>query len=97
MTLRAFLKQNFIDSLGRFNREMYEEAIFNPQNEQVLLQAENSLSKQDIEKTSELITSRHTVSEDEIKENLLSRITFMNASICSFANALFPDSVIKYH
>ena len=36
----AFLKQNFIDSLGRFNREMYEEAIFNPQNEQILLQAE---------------------------------------------------------
>ncbi|HEY7751473.1 MAG TPA: SurA N-terminal domain-containing protein, partial [Ignavibacteriaceae bacterium] len=35
-----FLKQNFIDSLGNFNREMYEEAIFNPDNKQVLVQAE---------------------------------------------------------
>ena len=27
-----FLKQNFIDSLGNFNKQLYEQAIFDPQN-----------------------------------------------------------------
>jgi len=40
----AFLKQNFIDSLGNFNRALYEEAIFNPQKagkrQQILYHAE---------------------------------------------------------
>jgi hypothetical protein len=35
-----FLKQNFIDSLGNFNRQVYEQALFNPQNKEALLQAE---------------------------------------------------------
>ncbi|MBP1682669.1 MAG: ppiD, partial [Ignavibacteriaceae bacterium] len=64
----AFLKQNFIDSLGRFNREMYEEAIFNPQNEQILLQAEEVVKQTRYrEKLQSLLEAGITVSDAEIK------------------------------
>ncbi len=92
----AFLKQNFIDSLGRFNREMYEEAIFNPQNEQVLLQAEELVKQTRYrEKLQSLLQAGITVSEDEIKRKYIEQNTFMDAQYALFANSLFPDSVLK--
>jgi parvulin-like peptidyl-prolyl isomerase len=92
----AFLKQNFIDSLGRFNREMYEEAIFNPQNEQVLLQAEELVKQTRYrEKLQSLLQAGITVSEDEIKRKFIEQNTFMDAQYALFANALFPDSVLN--
>ena len=92
----AFLKQNFIDSLGRFNREMYEEAIFNPQNEQVLLQAEELVKQTRYrEKLQSLLQAGITVSEDEIKRKYIEQNTFMDAQYALFANSLFPDSVLN--
>jgi parvulin-like peptidyl-prolyl isomerase len=92
----AFLKQNFIDSLGRFNREMYEEAIFNPQNEQVLLQAEELVKQTRYrEKLQSLLQAGITVSEDEIKRKFIEQNTFMDAQYALFANSLFPDSVLN--
>ncbi|HRI47277.1 MAG TPA: SurA N-terminal domain-containing protein, partial [Ignavibacteriaceae bacterium] len=38
-----FLKRNFIDSTGRFNREFYEQALFDPRNKEALLQAEEAV------------------------------------------------------
>jgi len=35
-----FLKQNFIDSTGNFNRQVYEQALFDTRNKEALLQAE---------------------------------------------------------
>ncbi len=35
-----FLKRNFIDSTGKFNKEAYQQAIFNPQNKDALINAE---------------------------------------------------------
>jgi len=67
-----FLKQNFIDSLGRFNREMYEDAIFNPQNEQVLLQAEEIVKQTRYrEKLQSLLEAGMTINEDEIKRKFI--------------------------
>jgi len=92
----AFLKQNFIDSLGRFNREMYEEAIFNPQNEQILLQAEEIVKQTRYrEKLQSLLEAGMTISEDEIKRKFIEQNTFMDAQYALFANALFPDSVLN--
>ena len=92
----AFLKQNFIDSLGRFNREMYEEAIFNPQNEQMLLQAEELVKQTRYrEKLQSLLQAGITVSEDEIKRKFIEQNTFMDAQYALFANSLFPDSVLN--
>jgi len=92
----AFLKQNFIDSLGRFNREMYEEAIFNPQNEQILLQAEEIVKQTRYrEKLQSLLEAGITVSEDEIKRKYTEQNTFMDAQFALFANSLFPDSTLN--
>jgi peptidyl-prolyl cis-trans isomerase D len=92
----AFLKQNFIDSLGRFNREMYEEAIFNPQNEEVLLQAEEIVKQTRYrEKLQSLLEAGMTISENEIKRKFIDQNIFMEAQYALFANALFPDSVLN--
>jgi parvulin-like peptidyl-prolyl isomerase len=92
----AFLKQNFIDSLGRFNREMYEEAIFNPQNEQILLQAEEIVKQTRYrEKLQSLLEAGITIGEDEIMRKFIEQNTYMDALYALFANALFPDSVLN--
>jgi len=91
-----FLKQNFIDSLGRFNREMYEEAIFNPQNEQILLQTEEYVRQSRYsEKLQSLLEAGITVSEAEIKRKFMEQNTYMEAEYALFANTLFPDSVLN--
>ena len=92
----AFLKQNFIDSLGRFNRAMYEEAIFNPQNEKILLQAEDFVRQNRYtEKLQSLLEATITVSEEEIKRKFIEQNTYMEAQYALFGNALFPDSTLK--
>lgn len=92
----AFLKQNFIDSLGRFNREMYEEAIFNPQNEKILLQAEEFVKQSRYrEKLQSLLEAGITVSEDEVRRKFIEQNTYMEAKYALFANSLFPDSVLN--
>ena len=92
----AFFKQNFIDSLGRFNRQMYEEAIFDPQNEQILLQAEEFVKQTRYrEKLQSLLEAGITIGEDEIKRKFIEQNTFMTAQYALFANALFPDSVLN--
>ena len=92
----AFLKQNFIDSLGRFNRELYEQAIFDPQNEQVLLQAEEVVRQtQYRQKLQSLLEAGITVSDDEVKRKFIEQNTYMDGKFVLFANALFPDSIFK--
>lgn len=92
----AFLKQNFIDSLGRFNREMYEEAIFNPQNEKILLQAEEFVKQSRYrEKLQSLLEAGITVSEDEVRRKFIEQNTYMESKYALFANSLFPDSALN--
>lgn len=92
----AFLKQNFIDSLGQFNRELYEQAIFDPQNEQVLLQAEEVVRQtQYRQKLQSLLEAGITVSEDEVKRKFTEQSIFMDGKFALFANSLFPDSIFK--
>lgn len=91
-----FLKQNFIDSNGTFNRALYEEAIFNPQNEQVLLQAEDWVRQTRLnEKLQSLLLASITVNEDEIKRKFIEQNIFITAQYALFANSLFPDSLLN--
>jgi len=91
-----FLKQSFIDSLGRFNRQMYEEAIFNPQNEQIILQAEEFVRQSRLsEKLQSLLEAGITVSESEVERKFIEQNTNMEAQFALFPNSLFPDSVLN--
>lgn len=90
-----FLKQNFVDSLGVFNRQAYEEAIFNPQNEQVLLQAEELVRQtQYRKKLQSLLEAGIVVGENELKRKFIEQNIYMEAQYALFSNALFPDSVL---
>ena len=92
----AFLKQNFIDSTGKFNRAAYEDAIFNPQNEKVLLQAEEVVRQSRYrEKLQSMLEAGITVSEPEVKQKFIQQNTNMKANYVLFANTLFPDSTLK--
>lgn len=92
----AFLKQNFIDSLGQFNRELYEQAIFDPQNKEVLLQAEEAVRQSRYrQKLQSLLEAGITVSEDEIKRKFIEQNISMDGKFALFPNALFPDSIFK--
>ena len=92
----AFLKQNFIDSLGNFNREMYEQAIFDPQNKQILLQAEDWVRQTKLnEKLQSLLLASITVGEDEVERKFKEQSIFVNAKYALFSTQLVPDSLLK--
>jgi parvulin-like peptidyl-prolyl isomerase len=92
----AFLKQNFIDSLGNFNREMYDQAIFDPQNEQILLQAEEWVRQTKLnEKLQSLLLASVTVSDAEVKRKFKEQNVFVNAKYALFSTQLVPDSLLN--
>jgi peptidyl-prolyl cis-trans isomerase D len=91
-----FLKQNFIDSTGKFNREQYESAITNPQNKQVMIQAEEGVRQTRLnEKLQSLVLASVTVSEDELKRSYIDQNTKISADYVLTSLILFPDSTIK--
>jgi len=91
-----FLKQNFIDSTGQFNREAYENAIYDPQNEKILLQAEDYVRQNRLnEKLQTMLLASITVSEDEVMRRFNEQNIYMNGVYTLFPTTLFPDSVLN--
>ncbi len=89
-----FLKQNFIDSTGKFNREQYESAILNPQNKDVMIQAEEGVRQTRLnEKLQSLVFASITVSEDELRRSFIDQNTKISADYVLAPLALFPDSM----
>ena len=93
----AFLKQNFIDSTGKFNREQYESALFNPQNEKALVGAEESVRQYRInEKLQSMILASVNVTQDEVLRKFRSQNIYVNSAEYAFIPvSIFPDSTIK--
>ena len=91
-----FLKQSFIDSLGNFNRELYENALFDPQNEQALIGAEESVRQFRLnEKLQSKILASINVTEDEILRKFMEQNLYVNdAEYSLISTALFPDSTV---
>lgn len=76
----AFLQQNFLDSLGQFNRQAYEQALFDPQNRQALVQAEEFVRQQQLsDKLQNFISATVTISENEIKQKFIDQNIRINA------------------
>ncbi|MBN2571944.1 MAG: peptidylprolyl isomerase [Ignavibacteriales bacterium] len=90
-----FLKQNFIDSTGQFNREMYDMAITDPRNQDILIQIEEQLKQQKLqEKLQSYLTATITVSEAEIRRAFIEQTLKMNAQFISVQVNMIPDSLI---
>lgn len=90
-----FLTRNFIDSAGNFNRQLYEDALFDPRNKEALVQAEELVRQSRLtQKLQSLILASVTVGEDEVKKRYLEQNTNIEAEYALFDLSLVPDSFI---
>ncbi|HVO73024.1 MAG TPA: SurA N-terminal domain-containing protein [Ignavibacteriaceae bacterium] len=91
-----FLKQNFIDSLGRFNRQLYEQAIFDPQNKAALVNAEDLVRNSKMgEKLQSMLLATINVGEDEIRRTFINQNINMNVQYALIPLDQFPDLSFK--
>ncbi|MCJ7555193.1 MAG: peptidylprolyl isomerase, partial [Ignavibacteriaceae bacterium] len=90
-----FLKQNFTDSLGNFNRQLYEEALFDPRNREPLVQAEEYVRQSRLtSKLQSLIFASVTVGEDEVRRKFIEQNTNLNVEYALFDLNSVPESDI---
>lgn len=101
-----FLVQQFMDSLGRFNRQAYEQALQAPENRPILAPIIESLRAQEMQsKLIRLINASYMPTEGEIRRSYIDKNIKMNADyvlidIFSFADSLFKatdDELKEYY
>jgi len=91
-----FLKQNFTDSTGRFNRQAYDQAIMDPRNKKPLIQAEDYIRQNRLnEKLQSLLLASINVGENEIRRKFEDQNINMNAQYALVDINQFPDANFK--
>ncbi len=91
-----FLKQNFIDSTGKFNRAMYENALFDPRNKDILIQAEDYVRQTRLrEKLQSMLAASITISDGEILRTFIDKNTKIDAKYALIGLTQFSDSMFK--
>ena len=91
-----FLKRNFIDSTGKFNKDAYQQAIFDPQNKDALINAEEVIRQNKMsEKLQSLVTASITISEDDIIRKFQEENTTINSKYALVTTNSYPDSIFK--
>lgn len=91
-----FLKQNFVDSLGNFNRQLYEQALFDPRNKEALVQAEEFVRQQRLtQKLQSYLLAGIIVTEDEVKQKFIDQNISMEAEYVLFDVNSIPESEIE--
>ncbi len=90
-----FLKRSFIDSAGNFNRQLYEEALYDPRNKDALLQAEDAVRQQQYqEKLQSLLNASVVVSEAEIERKFVEQNIKISAQYALLEQSAIPDSTV---
>jgi peptidyl-prolyl cis-trans isomerase D len=90
------LKQNFIDSTGKFNRQAYDQAIMDPRNKAAMIQAEEYVKQTRLsEKLQSLLLSSISVGENEIRKKFMEQNITLNAQFALVDINQFPDSDFK--
>jgi len=91
-----FLKSNFIDSLGRFNKEAYLGAIFDKRNAQILVQAEELVRQQLLnQKLQNILNASVTVSEGEMRRKFIEQNVKMSAEYVLVDINAYPDNKVS--
>jgi peptidyl-prolyl cis-trans isomerase D len=91
-----FLKQNFIDSTGQFNRALYDQALLDPRNREPVLQAEEIVRQTRLsEKLQSMISASVTVSEQEVKQRFMDQNMRMSAQYALVDINKIPDSEVE--
>ncbi len=93
----AFLKQQFTDSTGTFNRSAYESAMNNPQNTAIWLKVEDYLRKTRLrEKLQSVVAAGTRVSDGEILQKFIDQNIKFDADCILFdPNLLVKDDEIS--
>ena len=91
-----FLKKNFIDSTGKFNREMYESALFDARNKKALVEAEEVVRQQLLsQKLQSYLLATVSVGDAELKQKFIDQNIKMQAEFVSVDLASLPDTDFK--
>lgn len=91
-----FLKQNFIDSTGKFNRQLYESAIYDPRNKGPLLQAEDAVRQTLLnQKLQSMLLATAAVSQAEVKRRFIENNQKLNVQYAFIDLYQFPDSLFN--
>lgn len=91
-----FLKRNFIDSTGKFNRQMYESALFDARNKKALVEAEEVVRQQLLsQKLQSYLLATVSISDAELKRKFIDQNLKMQAEFVSIDLNSFPDAEFK--
>jgi peptidyl-prolyl cis-trans isomerase D len=92
-----FLKRQFMDSTGTFNRAAYESAINDPRNKKIWIQIESGLKKQRMqEKLQSILLSGVRINENEILQRFIDQNIRYNADYIFFdPNKFVTDNEAK--
>ena len=93
----AFLKQQFTDSTGTFNRQAYDATIMDPKNKEIMVRVEDGLRKQrEREKLQSLIVASVQADENDIRQRFIDQTMKFNADYLFFdPNVFAKDENIK--
>ncbi len=92
-----FLRQQFTDSTGAFNRQAYETTIMDPRNKSIMVRVEDALRKQRLrEKLQSIVTASVQLSEEDVVQKFSDQNIKYEANYAFFdPNILVKDEDIK--
>lgn len=89
------LQQNFIDSTGQFNRALYEQALTDPQNRDIVIRVEEGVRQQLYQsKLQNYLNASIIVSDNEIEQYYRDQNVKVDADYAYVNSRLIPDSVV---
>ncbi len=90
------LKKQFTDSTGNFNRQLYEQAMRDPRNKEIVIQVEEQIRQQLIQqKLQDYLTASLTVSDEEAKDNFFKQNIKMKADYVMIDANSISDNDVK--
>ncbi|MGK9476235.1 peptidylprolyl isomerase [Melioribacter sp. OK-6-Me] len=92
----AELRQQFTDTTGNFNRQLYEQAMRDPRNKEIVLYYEDLIREQlKQRKLQDYLFASLIVSEQEIKDAFIKQNIKMKADYIQLNPNLIPDKDVK--
>ncbi|MFA3783752.1 peptidylprolyl isomerase [Melioribacteraceae bacterium 4301-Me] len=92
----AGLKQQFTDSTGTFNRQLYESALRDPRNKQIVIQLEDQIREQLVQqKLQDYLFASINVSNQELLDQFIQQNIKMKADYILVDANTIPDSTIN--
>jgi peptidyl-prolyl cis-trans isomerase D len=91
------ITQYFIDSTGNFNRQAYDQALFDPNNKEAMLQTEELVRQQlTQQKLSSYLNAAVIVSDEDIRRKFIEQNVKISADYVLVDANTMPDSSVNY-